>query len=69
MGKPSIIHDRKDGVLRMCIDYRALKQTNVRNLVPLPCIDEVWDELSGARYFQVSTSELDITKFICENQT
>ncbi len=40
-----------DGSLRMCIDYRALNKLTIRNQVHLPRIDEVWDQLSGARYY------------------
>ncbi len=35
----------------MTIDYRALNKQTIRNRVPLPRIDEVWDQLCGAKYF------------------
>ncbi len=47
---------KKDGSLRMCIDYRALNKQTIRNQVPLPRIDEVWDQLSGKKVtFLLST--------------
>ena len=37
----------------MCIDYRALKKQTIKNQVPLPRIDEVWDQVGGAKYFSI----------------
>jgi GNAT superfamily N-acetyltransferase len=42
---------KKDGGLRMCIDYRALNKATIRNNYPLPRIDEVWDQIGGSKYF------------------
>ena len=38
----------KDGSLRMCIDYRELNKVTVKNKYPLPKIDDLFDQLSGA---------------------
>eukprot|EP00253_Pinus_taeda_P034806 PITA_34806 len=35
----------------MCIDYRALNKKNLKNRYPIPHIDELMDELRGAKYF------------------
>ncbi|CDF39331.1 unnamed protein product [Chondrus crispus] len=35
----------------MFIDYRALNKKNDKNQVPLPRIDEVWDQVGKAKYF------------------
>jgi hypothetical protein len=44
---------KKDGTLRMCIDYRALNELTVRNEFPLSHIDTIFDKLCKARYFLV----------------
>ncbi|MCO5557615.1 hypothetical protein L7F22_011181 [Adiantum nelumboides] len=50
-GAPILFQKKKDGTFRLCIDYRGLNQCTVRNKYPLPRIDELFDRLSGARYF------------------
>ena len=42
---------KKNGDLRMCVDYRMLNQQTVKDSYPLPNIDELLDQLSGAKYF------------------
>nr|GEV49937.1 hypothetical protein [Tanacetum cinerariifolium] len=42
---------KKDGTLRMCIDYQELNKLTVKNRYPLPSIDNLFDQLQGARYF------------------
>ncbi|XP_070019338.1 uncharacterized protein [Nicotiana sylvestris] len=41
----------KDGSLRMCIDYRQLNKVTIKNKYPLPRIDDLFDQLQGAKYF------------------
>src|SRR5438552_18222896 len=42
---------KKDGTLRMCIDYRALNEVTIKNKYPLPRIQDLFDQLKGARFF------------------
>ncbi|GJZ04094.1 putative reverse transcriptase domain-containing protein, partial [Tanacetum coccineum] len=42
---------KKDGLFPMCIDYRELNKLNIKNRYPLPKIDDLFDQLQGARYF------------------
>ncbi|XP_057808913.1 uncharacterized protein LOC131023391 [Salvia miltiorrhiza] len=41
----------KDGSLRLCIDYRELNKVTLKNKYPLPRIDDLFDQLRGARAF------------------
>ena len=42
---------KKDVSLRLCIDYRELNKVTIRNQYPLPRIDDLFDQLQGARVF------------------
>jgi len=42
---------KKDGTNRLCIDYRQLKKITMTNKYPLPRIDDLFDQLKGARVF------------------
>ena len=42
---------KKDGCWRFCVDYRHLNAITVKNKYPMPIVDELLDELAGARYF------------------
>jgi hypothetical protein len=42
---------KKDGNMRMCIDYRSLNEDTIKNKYPLPRIDDLFDQLQGAKYF------------------
>jgi hypothetical protein len=42
---------KKDGTLRLCIDYRQLNKTTIKNKYPLPKIDDLFDQLGGDSIF------------------
>ena len=42
---------KKDGSMRLCIDYRQLNKVTIKNRYPLPRIDDLMDQLVGARVF------------------
>jgi len=46
-----VLVKKKDSTLRTCIDYRALNKKTLKNRYPMPRIDELIDELRGARFF------------------
>ena len=35
----------------MCIDYRALNKLLIKNKFPLPCIDDIFNQLKGVTIF------------------
>ena len=55
-GAPILFAKKKDGHLRLCVDYRALNKNTIVDSYPLPRIDELLSRLQGARYF----SRLDL---------
>ncbi|VVA36048.1 PREDICTED: reverse mRNAase, partial [Prunus dulcis] len=50
-GAPVLFVRKKDGTMRLCIDYRQLNKVTIRNRYPLPRIDDLFDQLKGAKYF------------------
>ncbi|CAL9006658.1 unnamed protein product [Prunus brigantina] len=50
-GAPVLFVKKKDGTMRLCIDYRQLNKVTVRNKYPLPRIDDLFDQLKGAKVF------------------
>ncbi|KAA3466125.1 Retrotransposon protein [Gossypium australe] len=50
-GAPVLFVKKKDGSLRLCIDYRQLNKVTIRNKYPLPRIDDLFDQLKYATVF------------------
>ena len=42
---------KKDGSLRICVDYRQLNCVMIKNKYPLSRIDDLFDQLKGSSYF------------------
>ncbi|TYK21332.1 putative 22 kDa kafirin cluster [Cucumis melo var. makuwa] len=71
-GAPVLFVKKKDGTLRLCIDYRQLNKVTIRNKYPLPRIDDLFDQLRRATlfskidlrlgYHQLKVRESDIAK-------
>ena len=50
-GAPILFVKKKDGTMRLCVDYRELNKITIKNKYPLPRIDDLFDQLSGATIF------------------
>jgi len=75
-GAPVLFVKKKDGTLRLCIDYRQLNKVTIKNKYLLPRIDDLFDQLKGARvflkidlrsgYYQLRIKDLDVSKTTLE---
>jgi hypothetical protein len=50
-GEPVLFVQKKDGSERMCVDYRSLNDVTMKNKYPLPRIEDLFDQMKGARVF------------------
>ncbi|XP_031505876.1 uncharacterized protein LOC116268312, partial [Nymphaea colorata] len=48
-GAPVLFTKKKDGSMRLCIDYRMLNQVTIKNKYPLPRIEDLFDQLKEAK--------------------
>ena len=48
---PVLFVPKKNGKLRLCVDYRHLNSATIRNQYPLPLISDLQDQLQGAKWF------------------
>ncbi len=74
-GEHVLFVHKKDGTLRMCVDYKALNKVMVKNQHPLPRIDDLCDRLSRAKifnsidlssgYYQIRMVKRDEEKIVC----
>ena len=71
-GAPILFVKKKNGTLRMCIDYRQINKVTVKNKYPLLRIEDLFDQLKGAGvfskidlrsgYYQLRVKEVDVLK-------
>jgi hypothetical protein len=71
-GAPVLFAEKKDGIQRMCVHYRSLNEVTIKNKYPLPRIEDLFDQMKGARvfskidlrsgYHQLKIRESDIPK-------
>ena len=71
-GAPVLFAPKKDGALRLCLDYRGLNNQTVKDKYPLPRDQDIFDQLQGARFFssldalwgywQIRIAEKDVHK-------
>ncbi|KAA3483487.1 DNA/RNA polymerases superfamily protein [Gossypium australe] len=71
-GAPVLFVKKKDGSMRMCIDYHQLNKLTIKNKYPLSRIDDLFNQLKGASvflkinlrsgYHQLKVKEADIHK-------
>ena len=71
-GAPVLFVKKKDGTLRMCIDYRHINKVTMKNKYPLPRIVDLFDLLKGAGifpkidlrsgYYQLRVKDADVPK-------
>ena len=52
-GHPILFARKKDGTLRMCVDYRTLNANTRVDRYPIPRIDELLDKLGKSKYFSI----------------
>ena len=50
-GAPILFVKKKDGSLRLCVDYRGLNAISIRDKYPIPLVSEILDRLSQAKIF------------------
>ncbi|KAL4341716.1 hypothetical protein GQ457_17G010330 [Hibiscus cannabinus] len=71
-GAPVLFVKKKDGTMRLCIDYRQLNKVTIKNKYPLPRIEDLFDQLKDAAvfskidlrsgYYQMRVKESDVPK-------
>lgn len=50
-GAPVLFVKKKDGSMRMCINYREINRLTIKNKYPLPRIEDLLDQLKGTKVF------------------
>ena len=61
---PIVVVRKKDGTIRLCVDYRRLNAVSTVDAYPMPRVDDLIDMIGQAQYI----STLDLTKGKCQWQ-
>jgi hypothetical protein len=71
-GSPVIFVDKRDSTIHLCVNYWKLDDVTIKNKYPLPKIEDLFDQMNGARVFskidprtgyrQLKVRESDIPK-------
>ena len=74
-GAPVLLFKKKDGTLRLCVNYRQLNKMTVKNKYLLPRIDDLFDQMKGVSvfskidlrsgYHQLRIKDVDVHKTMC----
>ena len=51
LGESMLFVKKKDGTLRICINYRQMKNVTIKNKYPLPQINDLFDQMKGTNVF------------------
>ncbi|GJV55787.1 putative nucleotidyltransferase, ribonuclease H [Tanacetum coccineum] len=62
-GAPVLFVKKKDGLFRMCIDYRELNKLTIKNRYPLIRIDDLFDQLQGSSVTRYGHYEFQVMPF------
>lgn len=74
---PVLFVRKKDGSMRLCVDYRALNAHTIKSRYPLALIEQLYDQVRGASYFSkldlasgyhqlpMDDSSIPFTAFVC----
>nr|XP_012466346.1 unnamed protein product [Gossypium raimondii] len=73
-GAPILYVKKKDGTMRMCIEYRQLNKVTIKNKYPMPRIDDLFNQFKWATmflkidlrssYYQLRVKDSDVPKTV-----
>src|ERR1041385_6028912 len=67
-GCPVLFVTKKDGIERMCVEYRLLNLATIKNKYPLPRINDLYDQLTGSSVFSMMDFRLGYHQIKIQNE-